>query len=180
MARPSAVSMRNCSSQVSPRAASSLISAKRSSQSASWLQVMKAKRPSCSITRSSFSAKPSSSSALISARSEATSSVLTCNREDSRAGSTASMAISLSDSAPFEQAIGRRGPAGANVALAAHTQPLHLEAGGGRIAQGDDEGVAVVAVVHVELPAGRRQRGDLGIEHIARLHDNGLKLVVIG
>src|SRR5579863_1339706 len=59
MARPSPVSMRNCSSQLSPRAASSAISANMSSQSASWLQVIKASLPSCSITRSSLLAKPS-------------------------------------------------------------------------------------------------------------------------
>src|SRR6185437_12027729 len=159
-----------------------LISAKRSSQSASWLQVMKAKRPSCSITRSSFSAKPSSSSALTSARSEATSSVLTCSREDdSREGSTASMAFSLSDSAPVGQAIRPQdGRTAQCVALAAHAQALRLIGTVSRVAHGDDESVAIGALGEVEAPADCRQGSDLDVEDVAGLHDDALELVGIG
>ena len=87
MARPGSASMRDCNSQLSPRDDNSLISANMSSQSSSCEQVRKARRPSCSTTRSSSSGKPSSDNALSSARREATRSVVTCRRRPLSAGS---------------------------------------------------------------------------------------------
>src|SRR5271169_4943872 len=87
MARPGSASTLDCNSQLSLRADSSVTSANRSSLSSSCEQVRKARRPSCSTTRSSSSAKPSSASALSSARREATRSVVTCNRRPLSTGS---------------------------------------------------------------------------------------------
>src|SRR6516164_167748 len=91
--------MRDCNSQLSPRADSSVISANMSSQSSSCEQVRKARRPSCSTTRSSSSAKPSSASALSSARREATSNVVTCRRRPLSAGSFSAIEFPSASSA---------------------------------------------------------------------------------
>src|SRR6516162_4079051 len=93
--------MRDCNSQLSPRADNSVISANISSLSSSWEQVRKARRPSCSTTRSSSSAKPSSASALSSARREATSNVVTCRRRPLSTGSFSAIRF------PPHQALGR-------------------------------------------------------------------------
>src|ERR1700722_16061314 len=87
--------MRDCNSQLSPRADSSLIRANMSSQSASCVQVRKASRPSCSMMRSSSSRKPSSFKAMSSARREATSSTVTCSRLPASASFSTSFSTSL-------------------------------------------------------------------------------------
>src|SRR6185312_13347930 len=114
--------MRDCNSQLSPRADNSLISANRSSQSSSCVQVRKARRPSCSMTRSSSSAKPSSSRALSSARREATSSTVTCSRRPGSAASFSSakgplLAASAPEPARVSAELALAPPAYANIAV---------------------------------------------------------------
>src|SRR5580704_12899436 len=157
MARPASASMRDCNSQLSPRAESSVISANISSQSSSCEQVRKARRPSCSTTRSSSSAKPSSASALSSARREATSNVVTCRRRPLSAGS-----FSAIEFPPHQAPARRRDSMRCSVAA---TKNARRPLTGPALAAAVETGVAVDADVDHEAEAehhGEHRRTAIG------------------